>query len=456
MADNQWPYKRYRKVSSLNYEPRRMLNSFLITPSMEFSYSLCIEYMKSWFLKRFNKHFFGDNYEFIYVDGSHVFDEFNLKDRQRLLMKAGPDQGALAIIPTIDDDFNREQLEDSFMGADIMVKRSRYQDSFFKDMKNDRYISTILTLISMNFVFKVRVETLAQQMDLFKRMKLMYRVGYTQGEYISMDYVLPRELMYSIALDAGYKIKNGEIENPIAFLSYLNRHSQLPILYKHRCVNGHNEFFTRMDNMYVWINAESISRDQGERLNSLTSKYTIEMNCKVRFPSAHYYIYHTAQKVLSANTGKDLEPSDSVFKTVYNLRQFYIPPTNPDGWNAYLYSEYEDDPNKILEIEFEDFFEGNEIARLIKHALEIHINPRRFIDIELYNDGEHLDYHIEWATLKLTTKEKAYLGDTYIVIYLDLEYLNNHKVEVDNIQNNHFGPNNTAPVMIEEDRNGSK
>ena len=184
MADNQWPYERYRKVSSLNYEPRRMLNSFLITPSMEFSYSLCIEYMKNWFLKRFNKHFFGDNYEFVYVDGSHVFDEFNLKDRQRLLMKAGPDQGALAILPTIDDDFNREQLEDSFMGADVMVRRSHYQDSFFKDRKNDRYISTILTLISMNFVFKVRVETLAQQMDLFKRMKLMYRVGYTQGEYI--------------------------------------------------------------------------------------------------------------------------------------------------------------------------------------------------------------------------------------------------------------------------------
>ena len=449
--ENNFPFERYRKVTSFNHEPRKMLNSFLITPSMEFSYSLCIEYMKNWFLKRFNKNFFGKDYSFVYIDGSHVFDEYNLMDKQRLLMKAGPDQGALSIIPTIDDEFNREQLEDSFMGVDIMVRRSRFQDSFFKDFKNDRYISTILTLISMNFVFKVRVETLAQQMDLFKRMKLMYRVGYTQGEYISMDYVLPRELMYSIALDAGYEIRNGEIVNPIAFLSYLNKHSQLPILYKHRCVNGHNEFFMRMDNMYVWLKAEDIDRDQGERLNSLTTKYGIEMKVSVRFPSAHYYVYHTEVKKLSANNSEDLQPSDSVFKTVYTMRAFDIPTTNPQGWNAYLYTEYEDDANTILKINFGELFEGNEIERLIKHALDIHINPRLFIDIELYNDDKRLDYHMEWETLELTTKEKATLPSTYIVIYLDLEYLNNHRVEVDNIQNNRLGPNDTAPRIIKED-----
>ena len=188
-------FDRYKTVSFSQVRNRKMLNSHLIMPSLEFSYSLCIEYMKAWFLKRFKKDYFGKDYKYVFVDDSHIFGQYKEFNKEDLLFKGGPEQGKLSIVPTIDDNFNREGLEDAMYGIDMMVKRSRYEDSFFKDKARDRYISSTLSLISMEFTFKVQVETLPQQLDLFRCMKQTFRVGYTQGEYISMDYVLPTELI---------------------------------------------------------------------------------------------------------------------------------------------------------------------------------------------------------------------------------------------------------------------
>ena len=333
---------RYTPVDINEMFKTKPLNSHLITPSLEFSYSLCIEYMKEWFLKRFNKDFFGKDRAYVYVDGSHVFSEFNKLNKEQLLSRAEPNKGALAIVATINDDFNREGIEDTMFGTDILVRRARHDDSFFKDKAHDRYASAQLTLINMNFTYKVRVETLAQQMDLFARMKQTFRVGYTWGEYIAMDYLIPMELILSMAIDAGFEVENGDVKNPIQFLNYINTYSLWPILYKHRGVNGLNEYFIRIPNMYVWINAKDISRDTGERIGHLNTRYNIEMNCEVRFPSAQYYVYHNTTRELSFKPSEIDSFNEAAFENVNAMRLFYIPQVNDKGWNSYLYTAYED------------------------------------------------------------------------------------------------------------------
>ena len=415
------------------------LNAHLITPSLEFSYSLCIEYMKEWFLKRFNKDFFGKDRAYVYVDGSHVFSEFNKLNKEQLLSRSEPNKGALAIVPTINDEFNREGIEDTMFGTDILVRRARHDDSFFKDKAHDRYASVQLTLINMTFTYKIRVETLAQQMDIFARMKQTFRVGYTWGEYIAMDYLIPTELILSMAIDAGYEVENGDIKNPIQFLNYMNSHSLWPILYKHRGINGLNEYFIRIPNMYVWINAKDISRDNGERIGHLNSKYTIEMNCEVRFPSAQYYVYHNTTINLSAQKYELNTFNEAAFEQVNAMRLFYIPPVNDKGWNSYLYTEYEDDSNIELNIDFTELFANSEIELLIKHCLSIHVNPNLFLDIQLYNNTERIPTFMDWETLHMKTIGKVISGKSYIIVYMDLKYMNEHRIDISEAMKNSFG-----------------
>ena len=417
-------YGRYKEVKFNTIRDRKMLNSHLITPSLEYSYSLCVEYMKNWFLKRFDKNFFGENYSNIAVDESHIFSDFRALTKEQLIMRAAPEKGVLSIVPTIDDSFNRDNLEDAMYGVDMMVKRSRYEDSFFKDKAVNRYISSTLDLIFMNFTFKVRVESLAQQLDLFKRMKQTFRVGYTQGEYINMDYILPRELIVNIAKDNGFEVKDYDVVDTIGFLSYMNSHSQLPILYKHRNVNGRNEYFVRMEHMYVWLKASEITRDQGDRIGHLKTNYTIDMQCEVRFPSAQYYIYHTDNSELEA------VPLGVVtgFAPVYSFDIFDIPDVNNKGWNSYLMSDYDDEENIKLNIEFEEFFKDTEIEKLIKHSLDIHVSPELFIDIHVFNDGVDHAVTMDWDTLVMNTIEPVTRNRSRIVIYMDLEYVNAHRV----------------------------
>ena len=240
-----------------------------------------------------------------------------------------------------------------------------------------------------------------------------------------------------LASDAGFEINDYDVVDPIKFLAYMNSHSQLPILYKHRCVNGHNEYFVRMNNMYVWINASDITRDQGERVGHLKTNYSIEMHASVRFPTANYYVYHTdTTELIPEYTGTGV--LSEAFRPIYSIRQFIAKPVNDKGWNSYLLSDYEDEAGKPLNIEFAEFFAGTEIEKLIKHSLSIHVNPELFLDIHVYNDLQRVPMHMDWDTLVMTSKDPVELSISHIVIYMDLKYVNEHRADLDNVMDNKF------------------
>lgn len=59
------------KIAEFPKAPEVSLIGNLVVPSTMHSYSLCVEYIKDWFLNIIGRNFFEENS--IYVDGKHLY-----------------------------------------------------------------------------------------------------------------------------------------------------------------------------------------------------------------------------------------------------------------------------------------------------------------------------------------------------------------------------------------------
>ena len=182
----------------MEYRPE--LYKSLYLPSYVHGYSLAIEYMRDWFVNNFPK----DYFKTVYINGKHVLDDwkhwnnYNIKKEKPML----------AIIPTVNVDWDRENL-DLYLGSkDIMLRRYTFQDSFIKDYRNMVFLYMQMRQMEMTFSFRVRVESRAQQLDLMNKMELWFRCGSTQQDHLSADIHIPYEIMLNIAKDAHFEIED--------------------------------------------------------------------------------------------------------------------------------------------------------------------------------------------------------------------------------------------------------
>lgn len=392
-------------------------------PSLANSYSLCIGFMKHWFLTKFKE----GTFKSINVEGNNVFSDYKRLDTKDLIKREKP---SLLVSPSIDWTFDNEKVDMYPYGLSLYTQMGKFKDSFFQDDKNNIYLGIGLETLFMPFNFRIKVETRAMQMDFFKYIKMACRVGSTMGEYIDLDFHVPYDLMIQIAIDAGFTVeeKNGVryVINVIEFLSYLNSHSTLPFLYKFRTINGRNEFFIRMSGMYVHIRPLSLSVDDGEKEGQLFNNFTIELPCEVRFPSPKMYAYyslnnHELEKLYqSGNSTGDLN-----IATIYSFKTSDVPNENVNGWKLFLKTSYEDEEaiGNTLTIDFNELFEGT-LLTVIKETIKVNTSPSIFLDISLINNGHNLKYTIDWSTLILTVSEPVDSIDTFIGIYCDMAYMN--------------------------------
>ena len=63
-----------REISTCDFNKAhsKTLYRSICVPSTVQAYSLCVEYMKSWFLSKFNK----DMFKSVYVEGKNIYDDF--------------------------------------------------------------------------------------------------------------------------------------------------------------------------------------------------------------------------------------------------------------------------------------------------------------------------------------------------------------------------------------------
>lgn len=404
------------------------LYSSVSIPSTVNSYSMGIEYIQKWFLDKFAPNYF----KTIYVDERHITDEYKNFDQIKSLKKMKP---SLAIIPQFQFDYNRDMLDQSLSGIDTYHRKSKLDRSFFRDKEKNLYLGINMELLQINFTFKVRVSTRAQQLDLYKYMQMAFRIGSTQGEELDMDFHIPYSLMLQVANDSGFSIKDNIIEDPISFTNYLNTNSLIPILYKYRTINGKSEFFIRGKNLYTHISSqEQLSADDGEVENQLKSNYMIEMNIVLKIPAPKLYTYYSIYKHHLINS---IESTGSEIG-LFNISIPSIPDMNDKGWQDFVYTEWyeKNTGDEPLLIQFGELFKNNDIEKLINHTKDMHISPSIFIDFKLFNNGKEIEYEIDWDKEEIKTIEPVKDEITYINVYTDMKYMNEQLISLEGLYKN--------------------
>ena len=396
------------------------LHEHISIPSEIHSYSLAVLYMRDWFLRQFDE----DYFKTVYVNGKHVFDDYRRFNKKQLLKIEKP---AVSILPTIDYSYDRERVDLMLGGRSVLTRRSRiFDDSIIRDYENNYFLGMDMKQLQMNFTYRIRVSSRAQQIDLYNFMKFAFRVGSTQHEFVSYDFHIPYEIMLNIARHAGFEIiedetkqKRKRVKDIVKFMQYLNSHSGLPILYKMRTINGNSEFFFRMPDMYTHVSVlDELSLDDGEREGQLDNNFHIEMNCTVKIPTPQYYYYYSSDKI-----AKKFESRKNL-AGLYEISNINPPDRNESGWEQYLITEYMEEEKHIDTIVFKDLLTDAGLLSVLNSTIKMGLSPKLFMDIKFYNNRTERPVKIDWETCSIIVDSDLPAEISVIAIYIDLQYVN--------------------------------
>lgn len=412
------------------------LYSSLTLPSYVHGYSVAIEYMYNWFRRRFSSDYFKGG---IYIDAKNVLDEY----KQLWPTNIKRENPRARIVPTVDTDFDREDIDVYIAPPELLLRRSHFLDSFFKDYDKNMYLGFASRAMRMNFNFKVRVNSRAKQLDLLNQMELYFRIGSTQFEYISVDFHIPKNLILYIAERAAFKIVNGEVYDTMGFLHYLNQHSDLPILFKLRAINQKPEYFIRLNNIMAHISTkDKLQKDDGERDGKLDFNFHVEMEATLTMLVPHFYTLYDEVDLSHKLETKAIENGAVA---VYSINVVDPPKVNEKGWNQAAITSYSTDEGDT-ELDLKPIFSGDNIlTRSIHHDMTKGISPDNFIDIKLFSNHDiSKQYRIkmDWKNYTAKFLDGPVPEDVIqIVMYYDRDYINSLETTLGNYNNSRYGDN---------------
>ncbi len=423
-------HQRNIRLKNGEYRAKR-LYSDLIVPSSIHGYSLAIEFMRQWFIRTGH---FENFFKTIYVNGKHVLDDFRYFNRD-IVKKQKP---MLAILPTIEYDHNRENVDLYVGDPSIFLRRSNFQQAFFKDRERQQYLGVQFKELKMRFGFRIRVATKAQQEDLRNVMELRYRIGATQSQYISADFHIPRNIMISIAESAGFEVdkNNMMIKDIMAFLAYFNSHSELPVMFKMREINQQYEFFMRVRSLHIHIvSSEKLDPDEGERDGQLETNFHLDTSFYMTMPVPHFYVYY-AQEDLRGNTILHDECKDSI--GLYTFNAFEIPEENELGWHQLILTSYLCEKEEKYADLSELFTGSTSLHEVMDNCLKNFISPQSFIDVRAYRNSDNaciVHVKMDFESRKLLFLEDMDDEAINIVVYADRQYINETTISLNNYNN---------------------
>lgn len=398
----------------------KIMRTSVSLPSQQQAYAVCVEFAKHWFLEKFKPNYFNS----IYINTTHSFDEFRkFSTINQQVKRTNP---LLSITPNIDITHNRQWI-DTLPEIPLMLKRSRIEGTFFNDVQKGLHLQLIFKSILMNFTYKIRVDTRAEELDMVEFLKLNHRAGWTESREITVDIHVPKSIILQIAFDNGFKItNNGEIEEPLKLLNYLNSHSYIPFIYKLRCATGNKEFFIKVPNCMVHIKSEMPNMDDGERQDHININYIIDMQVEMEMTAPYCYTYFSQDPQMYILNAPQFNNYDKI--AIMAAKMTEIPCLDENGWEKYVSTEYqidEEDINKQINIDFKELFNGSEISNIINYTKAIAVSPSIFMNFKMFNDGYEIKYNIDWETMICTITEPISNCNIIIGIYCDKEYINN-------------------------------
>jgi hypothetical protein len=317
----------------------------------------------------------------------------------------------------------------------MLLRRSRFEGVFFNDIKHNKglRLQLIFKSIKMNFVFKIRLDTRGQQLDMMEYIKVKHRAGWSETLTKDMDIHVPKSIISQIAFDNGFELLDGgNPKNPIEVLNYLNTHSLIPFMYKLRCTTGNNEYFIKVPNCTVHIKSEIPTMDDGERNNSLTSNYNIEFPLEVEMTAPYCYTYYSQKEEHAFIT-----PGNSIVNdhtaAIMQASLTIVPTEDMNHWALLTTTEYsvdEVDIGKPLDIDFKELFAGTEIGMVLDYTQRIAISPAVFLNFMMFNNSKPLKYTMDWGKMIAHIEEGIDVDRTIIGIYVDMRYVNDTIINI--------------------------
>lgn len=420
---------------------RPTLKCDLFIPSYIQSLSVATEFVWSYVLGKFP----ADYFETTFISGKHMLDEFRRYNKGDYHTRENP---AVALTYTLQYDFNDNNLDWNWLSTNKYLRTSAWQRSFFKCPKRGLYIGMDLEAMLINYNFKFRVNTRAEQLDLYNRLRKVFRLGCTETNDIDCDFHLDRKLMTKVAEEAGFAIDtDGQIVDPWNFTRFMNAHSQMPILYKLRLINQHYEWFLRMRNLPVHMDFQNaLDVDDGQQNGMSTSDFGIEFQIAMRFPAPRTFaFYNEGNWVHTIHT----EPNEGI--TVYSMKLFDIPEENYKGWPLYGHSNYmaEKDEEVVKYINIGELFKApvdikvkTSLDELIQESLDNFISPDLFIEIAVYtNDllvhgSGRIPIVMDWEKRRIVLPDGIPDSYFYLAIYVDRNYVNDRIIEITDADHN--------------------
>ena len=421
---------------------RPTLKCDLFIPSYIHSVSVATEFIYSYVLSKFAKDFFHT----IHVSGKHAFEDLRKLEKGELAKRENP---SVSIAYTLQYDFDDNNLDFNFLSTNKYLRRSQWQRSFFKDPKHGLYIGMDLECMMITYVFRFKLNSRAEQIDLYNRMRKVFRIGCTETDDIDMDFHLDRELITRLASEAGFAVDtNGEVIDSWNFVRYMNSRSQMPILRKFRGINQHKEYFVRMRNLPVHMSFQNqLTVDDGVTTGMHTTDYTIEFEIPVRFPCPRtFQLYNEG---LWKHEIK-LEKDDSAI-TLFSMKVYDIPEENSKGWVLYGHSNYikDKDEKVVKKINIRELFKapadikvGTSLDDIIQESIDQFVSPDSFIEIAIYtndylnNTNGRLPIRMDWINRDIILPDDTTDSYFYIAVYIDREYVNSRVVDITDANRN--------------------
>ena len=406
--------------------PDIVLNKYVSIPSSVHGYSLAIQFVRDWILDTFPTDFF----KTVHVGGKHVYADYREFNKMQQQIK----KPALAIMPNLNTEYTRDNIDLIQGGLNLYTRRSAYYDDrFFHDRGSNIAIGIMFKELEMPFQIRMRVKSRAQQLDLLEYTKINCRIGSTQTHFIDIDCHVPYDIILAVAMDMGFELVTHEdgtyhIKDLVNFLKYLNSHSKVPFIYKMRTINGKCEFFIRIKHCYAHISClDGISIDDGERQGSLESNFHIEFTPTVHFTVPAIFAYYS----MAQHRVMNKEPGD--IKALYQIVSVKPPEVNEKGWVQYLTTQWVDYNRHIDEIDFTELLENKDLQRVMEHNVSIGLSPVMFMDVKLYNGQRDIPIYLDWENFKIKVNRDLKDPISDIAIYADLGYINSTLENLDNL-----------------------
>lgn len=421
---------------------RPSLKCDLFIPSYVHSLSIATEFIYNYVFSRFPKDYFTS----IHVSGEHPFEDFRRLNKGDLAVREFP---MASIAYSIQYDFNDNNLDYNLLSTDKYLKKSQWQRSFFKCPSRGLYIGMDLEAMMINYNFRFKVISKAQQLDLYNRLRKVFRLGCTETVDIDCDFHLDPAMTLAIAKEAGFNTdtSTGEILDPWNFTRFLNAHSQMPILYKLRLINQKYEYFLRMRNLPVHLDFQNpLDVDEGSQIGMVSSDFIVEFQIGMRFPAPRTFALYNEGKW---HHGVSVESNEGI--TVFSMKVLDIPEENLKHWPMYGHSDYmaEEDEATVEEIDIGELFKApvdikvdTSLDDIIQDTIDQFVNPDTFVEIAVYtndlaiNGTGRIPVLMDWEHRKIKLPNGITDRYFYLAIYIDREYVNSKVVEKTNAQYN--------------------